>query len=85
MKDDFKIIEEHAKSIFAPHDIIKKHKDKYKPTYFGQIQSFVGKITGQTITPGTSVPQVGTIETFYLLTENSSILTTEVGDNLTIV
>ena len=82
---NFKTIEEHAKSLFAPDDIIKKHQDKYKPIYFGQIQSFVGKITGQTIIPGTNVPQVGSIETFYLLTENSNIITTETGDNLTIL
>ena len=85
MKDDFKTIDEHAKSLFAPDDIIKKHQDKYKPVYFGQIQSFVGKITGQTIVPGNDVPQVGFIDTFLLLTENLNPITTEAGDNITIL
>ena len=60
-------------------------KEKCKSIYFGQIQSFVGKITGQTIVPGTGVPQVGSIETFLLLTENLNPIITEAGDNITIL
>jgi hypothetical protein len=88
MAEKNQYISQHVKSVFAPvTGGIKKYKDKFKPFSASSIQSMVRHLSGQSILPGDVVPQVdGRVEpTYYLLAEDSSILSTESLPSLNIV